>query len=964
MAIFDIANGEGGASVRAKLNAAIARANEVELARGGYSTIGNRITAVVDFLNAEQSARITADVAEASARAAGDASEAAARSAGDATEAAARVAGDTAEAAARIAGDAAEAVARETAVRLITVEIPSRPGDAPIAHASELTSGAPGAIGYLDDDVAIVGDNGTVVRVQGEAIVAPRRLYAAEPSRTYRVRYVVQRRTNSADPSNDTVRLAIAWYDRFKTRLSGGSAQTVVEDITNLTVASGRVQVTATASRSPEASADHIAPAGARYARPYVQTFGADGHRTDIEVIDWRDITDLMAWSPDVSDLDDRLVVVESLFESLDIADRLTAVETSIGDPFRKSYPTAADAEAEAVPASVNQIELLNYVDIGRGRASYKRVGSEPSHSGKIQTNDGAWWEISEFLLTPDMFGAAADGVTDDAAAIQATHDAAKALGVKWRLCPLHKVASTVTVSGGGLQGAVGGSVIIAGITNGSPVFDLVNEFVRLADVYIRPANFVTADYLAGTQAAQACTGIRTGVSGGASVSRLQIDNIHCRGLAIGWDSYGWILTGANVWMDYCDLGWRGNTPNSADLNLRFENCIKSFEITASSGAGAIRFRQLLDEGLHPAAEASTIDGCHSVAFDSPYWEQATAPRSVPFLRVGFVTECQQVKISAMKVALAADGGVVALAFDKVDGLEVTGRGGTNTFRTIISTTTNTKNFRLLDIYAASTPWLSDDSGNIGTAWNYFANRTFDAWFRGWANVVPTNATLAKETAIVRRGQNAVRITANSGAANNRIEWFIEGEPVVALRGKTIRLGAWVYVPAIAEYPNDTGRTKLPGILAQSYNGGTLTSSPTRNTLAVSGRWNYMWTDLTMQADATRIYAVIYANHSGTNANGNEYLIVGEMTLCETIVPLSRQMAGDVIDHPTLPKFFGGRMIAVGAAKPADADQVYEPGDQIIKPTQAASTSPGWMCIAAGAGGVGGNWVTLPALGT
>ncbi len=47
------------------------------------------------------------------------------------------------------------------------------------------------------------------------------------------------------------------------------------------------------------------------------------------------------------------------------------------------------------------------------GGALYKRVVSEPVHAGKVQSADGAWWELAEALPLITMFGAIADGITD-----------------------------------------------------------------------------------------------------------------------------------------------------------------------------------------------------------------------------------------------------------------------------------------------------------------------------------------------------------------------------------------------------------------------------------------------------------------------------------------------------------------------------------------------------------------------
>lgn len=89
--------------------------------------------------------------------------------------------------------------------------------------------------------------------------------------------------------------------------------------------------------------------------------------------------------------------------------------------PYGHAFETNAVAEAATIPVGVEFFTTGGYYEAGdAGGALYKRVASEPSHEGKIQSADGAWWENAEYILTPQMFGAVADGVADDYAAIVA----------------------------------------------------------------------------------------------------------------------------------------------------------------------------------------------------------------------------------------------------------------------------------------------------------------------------------------------------------------------------------------------------------------------------------------------------------------------------------------------------------------------------------------------------------------
>ena len=68
---------------------------------------------------------------------------------------------------------------------------------------------------------------------------------------------------------------------------------------------------------------------------------------------------------------------------------------------------------ALSVPVGINAIRVNGYAAAGDGGgALYKRVASEPSHAGKFQSTDGAWWALAELIWNPFMLGAAGDAVT------------------------------------------------------------------------------------------------------------------------------------------------------------------------------------------------------------------------------------------------------------------------------------------------------------------------------------------------------------------------------------------------------------------------------------------------------------------------------------------------------------------------------------------------------------------------
>lgn len=86
------------------------------------------------------------------------------------------------------------------------------------------------------------------------------------------------------------------------------------------------------------------------------------------------------------------------------------------------------DAKKRMIPANVSAVYCAGYANKGdRGQALYARVASNPTHAGKFTSADGAFWELSENLLNPFMFGAKGDDNgttgTNDSPAIQAMFD-------------------------------------------------------------------------------------------------------------------------------------------------------------------------------------------------------------------------------------------------------------------------------------------------------------------------------------------------------------------------------------------------------------------------------------------------------------------------------------------------------------------------------------------------------------
>lgn len=303
-----------------------------------------------------------------------------------------------------------------------------RPGDGPEWYAATLDGGDPVNVTPLGTDNVTFADDGYVLRITEPSIVATRGLVPIEASRTYLARFAVRRRVNSVDPASDAVRLAIAWYSQSRTRLATPNDKTIVSDLTTLTTGSGRQTVHKVLARSAGSGIDIVAPAGARYWRPYVQTYGIDGPSDDIEVLGWEDITDAGAYSPDLTATNSRVTALESV----DSGDRLDALEAAVSAPnlLRVSTIAAAQAYSGGIPVSVEAIETLGRAAAGdHGGGIYYEVGGDPGHAAAFVA-DSRWFELGGEQLRPHHCGALTAGSVCSAT-IQAAVEAHFALGVE-----------------------------------------------------------------------------------------------------------------------------------------------------------------------------------------------------------------------------------------------------------------------------------------------------------------------------------------------------------------------------------------------------------------------------------------------------------------------------------------------------------------------------------------------------
>jgi len=100
--------------------------------------------------------------------------------------------------------------------------------------------------------------------------------------------------------------------------------------------------------------------------------------------------------------------------------DDATTAGVAVIESTRPGYATVAALVAATVAPGTTSVQTNGYYTPGDGGGAVYVPSAGPSGPGKLQTADGAWWILAKTNnpYRVQMFGAKADGATDDAAAI------------------------------------------------------------------------------------------------------------------------------------------------------------------------------------------------------------------------------------------------------------------------------------------------------------------------------------------------------------------------------------------------------------------------------------------------------------------------------------------------------------------------------------------------------------------
>jgi hypothetical protein len=169
--------------------------------------------------------------------------------------------------------------------------------------------------------------------------------------------------------------------------------------------------------------------------------------------------------------LQDQDIPASDLEQQLnDLIAQLSAILTQ--EAVTVNFATAAAVEAVDVSILTLYVRTAGYTTEGDGGgALYKRVASEPSHIGKIQSSDGTWFELAELEPNIKQFGAEG-GAADDTDIMEGAAAYCIAKGNRYLKVPAGtwSMHAVLNVSGLTIEGIRDQTIICNNSTNGAAI--------------------------------------------------------------------------------------------------------------------------------------------------------------------------------------------------------------------------------------------------------------------------------------------------------------------------------------------------------------------------------------------------------------------------------------------------------------------------------------------------------------
>lgn len=166
----------------------------------------------------------------------------------------------------------------------VVVDLADRPGDVPSVFSPSLNSGDENLLPVLSSARVAVGTEGKAGRMVGGEAIARRGFFTVEAGRPRRIYVALKRTTAPDDPNNDAVRIALAGYDKDRTRLVSTDGTIVLQTVGDLAVDGLTRVFSFVVGREAAPGIDVIIPSTVKYLRAYNQQYGI-GAITEVQLL-------------------------------------------------------------------------------------------------------------------------------------------------------------------------------------------------------------------------------------------------------------------------------------------------------------------------------------------------------------------------------------------------------------------------------------------------------------------------------------------------------------------------------------------------------------------------------------------------------------------------------------------------------------------------------------------------------
>jgi len=446
----------------------------------------------------------------------------------------------------------------------------------------------------------------------------------------------------------------------------------------------------------------------------------------------------------------------------------------------------------------------------------------------------------------------------------------------EYRVTTTIDVPQGVRVEGDGSD--EGDSVIRPTISDGTATMKWASGAFRpyLANIKIKGANATV-----GTPASKTNT---IGVEWESLTTRGTIKDVQVQFCQTGFLLHGHIHDVRGAYSNECVIGFDLDGFNACSANLWTEHCEQSVNAVNCT---TTHFDALLMEG-RDAQSGLVMDGCTGLTINAMHCEWHTGVNNgslTQAVRIGATTTCKNIVF--LGGSIFVEDGVDTAATVLVDraeniifdGLSFSAADASS--RRPYEFTANSSDVQL----RASTAGNSAHKGGfLDTSENFtgkeLINLTTDPNFKNgtssFSAVIPQNAVFsATETTLTRFGGNAIRLTPNrTGSTIERVILDFNAADVARLAGKTITVGAWVY---LENYNDPT--TTVP--LVQIRDETAAVSYNSRSLNFVVDKWAFAVFDAAVDAATTDVSLRINGTQSTNVPPVGASMIVDQIVIAE-----------------------------------------------------------------------------------